>query len=47
MTDWDNDEAVARFQRVAAALGVTAALEEAGVQPGDTVHIGNAELEWQ
>lgn len=46
MTDWDNDEAVARFQRVAAALGVTTALEEAGVQPGDTVYIGDKELEW-
>ncbi|MFQ6059083.1 MAG: GTPase ObgE [Anaerolineae bacterium] len=46
MTDWDNEEAVARFQRVVAAMGVTAALEEAGVQKGDTVCIGQVELEW-
>ncbi|HID87666.1 MAG TPA: DUF1967 domain-containing protein, partial [Anaerolineae bacterium] len=46
MTDWDNEEAIARFQRVMAAMGVTAALEEAGVQEGDTVHIGQVELEW-
>lgn len=46
MTDWDNEEAIARFQRVMAAMGVTAALEEAGVREGDTVHIGQVELEW-
>jgi GTP-binding protein len=46
MTDWDNEEAIARFQRVMAALGVTAALEEAGVEEGDTVRIGQVELEW-
>lgn len=46
MTDWDNEEAIARFQRVVAAMGVTAALEEAGVEEGDTVHIGQVELEW-
>ncbi len=47
MTDWENDEAIARFQRVAAAMGVMAALEQAGVKPGDTVYIGDVELEWQ
>ena len=47
MTDWGNEEAVARFQRVMAAMGVTMALREAGVRPGDTVRIGDAELEWQ
>lgn len=46
MTDWDNHEAVARFQRVMTALGVTQALEKAGVEVGDTVVIGDAELEW-
>lgn len=46
MTDWDNHEAVARFQRVMTALGVTQALEEAGAESGDTVIIGDAELEW-
>jgi GTP-binding protein len=46
MTDWNNDEAIARFQRQLRALGVFEALEKAGVQDGDTVIIGDAELEW-
>lgn len=47
MTNWDLDEAVQRFQRIAEAMGLKAALREAGVQPGDTVRIGKIELEWQ
>lgn len=47
MTDWGNEEAVAHFQRVMAAMGVTMALREAGVRKGDTVRIGDMELEWQ
>lgn len=47
MTDWNNDEAVARFQRILRAIGVLDALQRAGVKPGDTVFIGNSELEWQ
>ena len=47
MTNWDLDEAVQRFQRMAEAMGLKAALREAGVQPGDTVRIGQVELEWQ
>jgi GTP-binding protein len=47
MTDWANDEAVARFQRIIKAIGIQEALEQAGVQPGDTVLIGGHELEWQ
>jgi GTP-binding protein len=46
MTYWDNEEAVMRFQNILEALGVSAALEEAGVQTGDTVYIGEHELEW-
>ncbi len=46
MTYWDHDEAVMRFQRILGALGVTTALEAAGIQPGDTVYIGDFELEW-
>ena len=46
MTYWDYDQAVARFQRILETMGVTAALEEAGVKTGDTVHIGTMELEW-
>jgi len=47
MTNWDLDEAVQRFQRIAEAIGLKAALRETGVHPGDTVRIGEAELEWQ
>lgn len=46
MTYWDYEEAVMRFQRTLETLGVTAALREAGVQEGDTVYIGEHELEW-
>jgi GTP-binding protein len=47
MTDWTNLEAAARFQRILKAMGVFEALREAGVQPGDTVLLGERELEWQ
>jgi GTP-binding protein len=47
MTDWTNDEAVARFQRIIKAMGIQDALQEAGVRLGDTVLIGDHELEWQ
>jgi GTP-binding protein len=47
MTPWGNVEAVERFQRILRATGVWEALEEAGVQPGDTVRIGQVELEWE
>jgi GTP-binding protein len=46
MTYWDYDEAIARFQDILSTLGVTRALEEAGVETGDTVFIGDFELEW-
>jgi GTP-binding protein len=46
MTDWDNEAAVARFQRVLWAMGVTEELRGHGIRQGDTVHIGRAELEW-
>ena len=47
MTDWANDEAVARFQRIIKAMGIQEALEKAGVELEDTVIIGDHELEWQ
>lgn len=47
MTYWEHDEGVRRFQRRLAGMGVEAALREAGVQPGETVRIGEFELEWQ
>jgi GTP-binding protein len=46
MTYWEYDEAVRRFQRILEQLGVEDALEEAGIQTGDTVRIGEYELEW-
>jgi GTPase len=46
MTYWDYDEAVARFQNILEAMGITKALEQAGVEVGDTVFIGDFELEW-
>jgi GTP-binding protein len=47
MTPFVLPEAAARFQRQLRAMGVEAALEEAGIQPGDLVRIGERELEWQ
>ena len=46
MTYWDYEEAVQRFQKILEVLGVSKALQKAGVQPGDTVFIGEYELEW-
>lgn len=46
MTYWDYEQAVARFQKILDALGISAALEKSGVRPGDTVFIGDFELEW-
>ncbi len=46
MTYWEYEEAVMRFQRILEALGISQALEEAGIRPGDTVLIGDTELEW-
>ncbi|MCY4017828.1 MAG: GTPase ObgE [Chloroflexi bacterium] len=46
MTYWDYEEAVARFQKTLETLGIAQALEEAGVQDGDTVFVGEYELEW-
>lgn len=47
MTYWEHYGSVRRFQRLMQKLGVDDALREAGVQEGDTVHIGDFELEWQ
>jgi GTP-binding protein len=47
MTNWEYDEAVIRFQRILEAMGISAALEEAGIEVGDTVRIGDVEFEWQ
>lgn len=47
MTDLDNEDALLLLQRTFRRLGVTEALTQAGVQPGDTVHFGRAELVWE
>jgi GTP-binding protein len=46
MTNWDLDESAARFQRILEAMGITMALREAGVVEGDTVFVGEVELQW-
>jgi GTP-binding protein len=46
MTYWEYDEPVRRFQRLLARIGVEDALREAGAKPGDSVRIGEYELEW-
>ncbi|HJS20374.1 MAG TPA: GTPase ObgE [Anaerolineales bacterium] len=47
MTYWQHDGSVRRFQKIMETLGVEEALRKAGVQEGDTVSIGEFELEWQ
>ncbi|HUZ77366.1 MAG TPA: GTPase ObgE [Chloroflexota bacterium] len=47
MTDLANPEAVDYLQTQLKRLGVTSALERAGVHSGDVVHIGKDELTWQ
>jgi GTP-binding protein len=47
MTYWEYDQSIRRFQRILDMLGITEALRQAGVEPGDTVFIGDYELEWQ
>ncbi len=46
MTYWEHDQAVQRFQRILEVLGVRRALAAAGIKNGDTVYIGDYELEW-
>jgi GTP-binding protein len=47
MTYWEHDGAVRRFQKIMETLGVDEALRKAGAKEGDTVYIGDFELEWQ
>lgn len=46
MTYWEYDQSVRRFQRILQSLGIEEALRSIGVQEGDTVMIGEYELEW-
>ena len=47
MTFWEHDGSVRRFQKMMEALGVDEALRKAGIQEGETVAVGDFELEWQ
>ncbi len=47
MTYWEYEGSVRRFQRLMGRIGLEDALRKAGVQNGDTVFIGDYELEWQ
>lgn len=46
MTYWENDESIRRFQKILVILGIDTQLRIAGVKEGDTVNIGEYELEW-
>jgi GTP-binding protein len=45
-TVWESFEAVTRFQNILKALGIYEALEEAGIDTGDTLYIGDVEFDW-
>jgi len=47
MTYWEMEESVRRFQRLMEHLGVDDALRKAGIHEGETVFVGENELEWQ
>lgn len=47
MTYFEHSGSLRRFQKMMESLGVDDALRKAGVQNGDTVLIGDFELEWQ
>jgi GTP-binding protein len=47
MTYFEHAGSLRRFQKLMETLGIEAALREAGVKDGDTVMVGDYELEWQ
>jgi GTP-binding protein len=47
MTYWEHSGSVRRFQKLMETLGVEEALRKAGIEDGETVYIGEFELEWQ
>lgn len=47
MTPWDQPGSVRRFQKLMERLGVDEALQKAGAKEGDTVLIGDYELDYQ
>jgi GTP-binding protein len=46
MTFWEHFESVRRFQRIMESMGIAAELKARGVTEGDSVIIGDHELEW-
>jgi len=46
MTYWEYFASVRRFQRILEAMGIADALRAEGIAEGDTVFIGEYELEW-
>jgi GTP-binding protein len=46
-TDFENEESAERFQRDLVRTGVDQELRRAGIAAGDTVRIGQTELEWE
>jgi GTP-binding protein len=46
MTDFDSDEALARFEQILAKMGVEKKLRELGVHEGDTVRIAGVEFDY-
>ncbi len=47
MTYWEHEGSVRRFQKLMESIGVDEALRKSGIQEGDTVAIGDYELDWQ
>jgi len=47
MTYWNYFESVRRFHRIMDSMGISDALQAAGIKEGDTVIIGEHELEWK
>jgi GTP-binding protein len=47
MTYWEEFQSIRRFQRILETIGIDSALRKAGIMNGETVFIGDYELEWQ
>jgi GTPase len=47
MTYWEHEGSVRRFQHLMEHIGVDEALRKAGIQNGETVMVGEYELEWE
>lgn len=45
-TDWDNPDGVERLRDIMRKVGIAKELRKLGAKPGDTIKIGDNELEW-